>query len=69
MKWYKYLLVIPVLAMELSAASCSTKQAEKGSTESEAQLEAARNAGREAARLIITREFAYSMEFNGAILE
>ncbi|MDE5842821.1 MAG: hypothetical protein K2H35_03685 [Muribaculaceae bacterium] len=69
MKWYKYLLVIPVLAMALSAASCSTKQAEKGSTESEAQLEAARNAGREAARLIITREFADSMEFHGAILE
>lgn len=39
------------------------------SGESRGELEAAKNAGREAARKIVTREFTDSMEFHGAILE
>lgn len=54
----------------LLAGACGQRTNSDGTVvESDAQLEEARNAGREAARKIITREFADSMEFHGAILD
>ncbi|MDE6811305.1 MAG: hypothetical protein K2J15_03035 [Muribaculaceae bacterium] len=64
-----FLIIVAAVIAPMLVASCSSKQTAGENQESEAQIEAARNAGREAARLIITREFADSMEFHGAILE
>lgn len=60
----RYILILPLLALIASACSGHSEK-----VESDAQIEAAVNAGREAARKIITRQFADSMEFHGAILD
>lgn len=58
-----------LLALLLAGASCSGNKQSNAQEETSAQLEEARNAGREAARKIIIREFTDSMEFHTAILD
>lgn len=70
MKLTKYFALFTVVSAGFLLASCNLKGDQKAeSTETPEQIQAAHNAGREAARMIITREFADSMEFHGAILE
>ena len=64
----KVLYIASALIFAGMAVSCGGGKSDEHHASS-AQLEAARNAGREAARKIITREFTDSMEFHGAILE
>lgn len=61
--------IIAILIFGLSACGGKSGSSSADSHETDAQLEEARNAGREAARKIITREFKDSMEFHGAILD
>lgn len=62
----KHILVIPLIAL-LGTACSGFGTGEKEETPQ--QIAAAANAGREAARKIVTRQFRDSMEFYGAILE
>lgn len=58
------------MAAGLILGACGGKGDDgKGPVETDAQIEAARNAGREAARTLVTRQFADSMEFHGALLD
>lgn len=68
MKKMKFSLACATALIVISGA-CGRQKTDETTNETAAQIEAARNAGREAARLIITREFKDSMEFHGAILE
>ena len=67
----KIIFLSSIILGFISLTSCGSgsNQTDGQTVETEAQIEAARNAGREAARMIITREFKDSMEFHGAILE
>ncbi|MDE6272053.1 MAG: hypothetical protein K2M31_03495 [Muribaculaceae bacterium] len=65
----KTLTIYGVVLLLLLGACGQRSNADGTIVETDAQLEEARNAGREAARKIITREFADSMEFHGAILD
>lgn len=71
MNGFKYILLGAAACLTIILGSCGNRAGSEnsGSGETEAQLEEARNAGREAARKIITREFKDSMEFHGAILD
>lgn len=55
----------------LGAASCGggSKDGEGAVKETEAQIDSAKNAGREAARKIIVTEWRDSMQFQNAVLE
>lgn len=64
----KILYILACVFVIAVSASCGGGGKEEHHASS-AQLEAAKNAGREAARKIISREFTDSMEFHGAILE
>ena len=57
------------MAAMLMLGGCGGKGENGAPQESDAQIEAARNAGREAARTLVTRQFADSMEFHGALLD
>ena len=60
------------VAVSLSAmlSSCGSGSSEESAvTETPEQIDSARNAGREAARWIIVREWRDSMQFQNAVLE
>lgn len=65
----KRLYAIPVLALACLASCGGENRNGDAKGETEAQIEEATIAGREAARKIITRTFKDSMEFHGAILD
>lgn len=57
-------------ALAIAVCSCGNKSTqETGEIETQAQIDSARNAGREAARKIIIKEWKDSMEFQNAVLE
>lgn len=60
---------IALAAILFIGQGCTSKSTESDSGETPEMIEAAKNSGREAARVIITQEFTDSMEFHGAILE
>lgn len=57
------------MALLMILGSCGGRGGEDAGKETPRQIEKAANAGREAARKVITRQFADSMEFHGALLE
>ncbi len=68
---YIYIKVMAALAIVVMLTSCGGNSTnEDGSVkESQAQIDSARNAGREAARKIIVSEWKDSMQFQKAVLE
>lgn len=66
-----YINVLAAVAILFALSSCGSKSqnGEEGVKESREQIDSARNAGREAARKIIVREWTDSMQFQNAVLE
>ncbi|MDE6294973.1 MAG: hypothetical protein K2M03_02805 [Muribaculaceae bacterium] len=65
----KIILLFAVIISLMSSCGTNKRDADGNPIETEAQLDSARNAGREAARKIIVREWTDSMQFQNAILE
>ncbi len=70
---YSAMKFLPAMALTLfitvGVSSCGNKGDNGGVKETAAQIDSAKNAGREAARRIIVREWTDSMAFQNAVLE